>query len=154
MLLKTKTWPNKVNYTVGLAIWVKIALIELQIRCMRIILGFTSRPSWPAMCQKISVNYFWMRKHFSAVFRWATRGGGVSAGQVGPAGGVWTEVVLAQPGRIVGGGEHVAGGQRGREVVARLLVRMEIVLVQRLQFEDITKVSVLWQRHKMTFFPE
>lgn len=48
---------------------------------------------------------------------------------VGPAGGVWVEVVLAQAGRVVGGGEHVAGGQRGREVVARLVVHVEVVLV-------------------------
>lgn len=64
--------------------------------------------------------------------------------QVGPAGGVWMEVILAQAGRVVGGGEHVAGGQRGREVVARLFVHVEIVLVQRLQCEDIKKVLVLW----------
>lgn len=52
---------------------------------------------------------------------------------VGPAGGVWVEVVLAQAGGVVGGGEHVAGGQRGGEVVACLVVHVEIVLVQRLE---------------------
>lgn len=53
----------------------------------------------------------------------------LSAVQVGPAGRVWVEVVLAQAGGVVGGGEHVAGGQRGGEVVARLVVHVEIVLV-------------------------
>lgn len=48
---------------------------------------------------------------------------------VGPAGGVRTEVVLAHTGRVVGGGKHVAGGHRGGEVVARLIVHMKIVLV-------------------------
>lgn len=48
---------------------------------------------------------------------------------VGPAGGVRMEVVLAQAGRVVGGGEHIAGWQRGGEVVARLVVHVEIVLV-------------------------
>lgn len=48
---------------------------------------------------------------------------------VGPAGGVWVEVVLAQARRVVGGGEHVAGGHRRGEVVARLVVHVEIVLV-------------------------
>lgn len=55
--------------------------------------------------------------------------GFLSTVHVGPAGGVWVEVVLAQAGRVVGGSEHVAGGQRGREVVARLIVHVEIVLV-------------------------
>lgn len=36
----------------------------------------------------------------------------LSAVHVGPAGGVRVEVVLAQAWRVVGGGEHVAGGQR------------------------------------------
>lgn len=52
-----------------------------------------------------------------------------SAVHVGPAGGVWMEFVLAQAGRVVGGGEHITGGQRGGEVVARLIVHVEIVLV-------------------------
>lgn len=52
-----------------------------------------------------------------------------SAVHVGPAGRVRVEVVLAEAGRVVGGGEHVAGGQRGGEVVARLVVHVEIVLV-------------------------
>lgn len=57
-----------------------------------------------------------------------------SAVQVGPAGGVRVEVVLAEARWVVGGGEHVGGGQRRREVVARLLVNMvKVVLVQRLQ---------------------
>lgn len=56
-----------------------------------------------------------------------------SAVQVGPAGGVRVEVVLAEARRVVGGGKHVGGGQRRREVVARLLVDVvEVVLVQRL----------------------
>lgn len=57
----------------------------------------------------------------------------VSAVQVRPAGGVWMEVVLAHAGGVVGGGKHVAGSQRGREVVASLLVHAEIVLVKCLQ---------------------
>jgi len=51
---------------------------------------------------------------------------------VGPAGGVRVEVVLARAGRVVGGGEHVAGGHRRGEVVARLVVGVEVVLVERL----------------------
>lgn len=51
------------------------------------------------------------------------------------------EVVLAQPSWVVGGGEHVGGGQWGWEVVARLSVRAEVVLVQRLRFEDAEKVK-------------
>lgn len=53
--------------------------------------------------------------------------------QVGPAGGVWVEVVLAEAWWVVGGGEHVGGGQRWWEVVACLLVNVvKVVLVQRL----------------------
>lgn len=55
-----------------------------------------------------------------------------SAVQVGPAGGVRVEVVL-EARWVVGGGEHVGGGQRRREVVASLLVNVvKVVLVQRL----------------------
>lgn len=60
---------------------------------------------------------------------WFLVPGFLSAVHVGPAGGIWMEVVLAQAGRVVGGGEHVAGGQWGWEVVARLIIHMEIVLV-------------------------
>lgn len=42
------------------------------------------------------------------------------------------EVVLAQAGRIVGGSEHVVGGERRWEVVAGLFVHVQIILVQRL----------------------
>lgn len=52
-----------------------------------------------------------------------------SAVHVGPAGRVRVEVVLAQAGGVVGGGEHVAGRQRRGEVVARLVVHVEVVLV-------------------------
>ena len=52
-----------------------------------------------------------------------------SAVNVGPAGGVGIEVILAYTWGVVGGGEHVAGGQWGGEVVACFIVHMEIVLV-------------------------
>lgn len=42
------------------------------------------------------------------------------------------EVVLAQARGVVGGGEHVAGGQRRGEMIARLVVHVEIIFVQRL----------------------
>lgn len=48
---------------------------------------------------------------------------------IGPAGRVGVEVVLAHTGRVVGGGEHVAGRHRGGEVVTRIVVHMEVVLV-------------------------
>lgn len=53
------------------------------------------------------------------------------------------EVILAQVGRVVSGGEHVAGGHWGREVVARLFIHVEIVLVQGLHGENINQVLVL-----------
>lgn len=52
---------------------------------------------------------------------------------VSAAGGVLMEVVLAQAGRIICGGEHVTGSQRRWEVAARLFVHVKIVFVQRLQ---------------------
>lgn len=128
ILERDVTWSN----TAGLlwTIWVKLSSVELKFGYMRIIWGFTLRPS--ADGSEYLSGLFLNEETFRC---------GVSAGQVGPAGGVRTEVVLAQPGRVVGGGEHVAGGQRGREVVARLFVRAEVVLVQRLRFEDTEKVE-------------
>lgn len=58
----------------------------------------------------------------------------LSAVHVIPARGVGMEVVLAQAWWVVGGGVHVAGGHRGGEVVARLIIHLEIVLVKRLQW--------------------
>lgn len=46
------------------------------------------------------------------------------------------EVVLAQAGWVVSGCEHVGGRQRRGEVVARLVVDVEVVLVERLQVGD------------------
>lgn len=71
------------------------------------------------------VVYGWVKRVGFVLRAWP----GLSAVHVGPAGGVRMEVVLAQAGRVVGGGEHIAGWQRGGEVVARLVVHMEIVLV-------------------------
>lgn len=68
----------------------------------------------------------------------------LSAVQVGPAGGVRVEVVLAQAGRVVSGCEHVGGRQRGGEVVARLVVDMEVVLVERLELHGDV-LLVLWR---------
>lgn len=58
---------------------------------------------------------------------------------VGPAGGVGVEVVLGHTGRVVGGGEHVAGAHMGREVVARLIVGVKVVLVERLPIRETFK---------------
>lgn len=55
---------------------------------------------------------------------------------VGPAGRVGMEVVFAHTWRIVGGSEHVTGGQLGGEMVARLIVHMKIVLVECLQIRE------------------
>lgn len=49
------------------------------------------------------------------------------------------EVVLGHPGRVVGGGEHVAGGQLGGEVVAGLVVGVKVVLVERLPIRETFK---------------
>lgn len=73
----------------------------------------------------------------------------LSAVEEGPAGGVGVEVVLADTGGVVGGGEHVGGGQRGREVVARLVIDVKVVLVQHLQSEK--RVMVQRTDHSMTF---
>lgn len=70
-----------------------------------------------------------MRRYLGVVLGCVGRATPLSAVQVGPAGGIWMEVIFAQAGRVVGGGEHVGGGQRRWEVVARLFVHMEVVLV-------------------------
>lgn len=86
---------------------------------------------------------------------WGRRCGSASAVHVGPAGGVLMEVILAQARRVVGSGEHVAGGQRRREVVARLFVDVKIVFVEHLQSRYtearadrmITENSSRWNSH-------
>lgn len=53
----------------------------------------------------------------------------LSAVHEAPAGRFWVIVVLAEARRVVGGGENIAGGVRGWEMVAGLLIHAQIILV-------------------------
>lgn len=94
---------------------------------IRLSLGFYLTSSFKKDVSKSDI--FTMRRYLGVVLGCVGRATPFSAVQVGPAGGIWMEVVFAQAGRVVRGGEHVGGGQRRWKVVARLFVHMEVVLV-------------------------